>query len=49
MESDPNFHDPNFHQFPGSRAMYRLYYAPISAAMAPQMVLEEIGAAYELV
>jgi len=29
--------------------MYTLYYAPISAAMAPQMVLEEIGAAYELV
>jgi glutathione S-transferase len=29
--------------------MYTLYYAPISAAMAPQMVLEEIGATYELI
>lgn len=29
--------------------MYTLYYAPISAAMAPQAVLEEIGAPYELV
>lgn len=29
--------------------MYRLYYAPGSAAMAPHAVLEEIGADYELV
>ena len=29
--------------------MYQLYYAPASAAFAPQMVLEEIGAEYRLV
>lgn len=29
--------------------MYKLYWAPGTAAMAPQAVLEEIGAAYEMV
>ncbi len=29
--------------------MYQLYYAPVTAAMAPQAALEEIGADYELV
>ncbi|MFQ5785370.1 MAG: glutathione S-transferase family protein [Alphaproteobacteria bacterium] len=29
--------------------MYRLYYAPVTAAMAPTGALEEIGADYELV
>lgn len=29
--------------------MYKLYWAPGSAAMAPQTVLEEIGAAYEAI
>src|SRR5690606_41288031 len=32
-----------------SQAMYTLYWAPGSAAMAPQAVLEEIGAPYEAV
>lgn len=29
--------------------MYKLFYSPGSAAMAPQAMLEEIGAAYELI
>ena len=29
--------------------MYKLYYAPGTAAFAPQMALEEIGAEYELI
>ena len=29
--------------------MYELYYAPGTAAFAPQMVMEEIGAEYRLV
>src|SRR5688572_14622587 len=32
----------------GDAAMYRLYWAPGSAAMAPHAMLEEIGVPYEL-